>query len=473
MIFNSNISANEADKNSCGIVRHDNINICYIGGGSQGWAWKLMSDLYSEEDISGTIRLYDIDTEAAKANEIIGNRMFSYEGAKSKWNFVTALSLEEGLTGADFVIISILPATFEEMRSDVHAPEEYGVYQSVGDTVGAGGLFRALRTVPMYEVIAEAIKKCCPDAWVINYTNPMSICTGALYKVYPNIKAFGCCHEVLGTRWLLLKALQEETGIDNPDKSKLRTNVIGINHFTWITEASYKDIDIFPIYARFAEKYKDGFGGNNIDTDYFAQQQKVKFDLFRKYGVVAAAGDRHFAEFVPEYLQSPENARSWGFTLTPVDYRVENKEKLNELSRAYVSGEVAIPIKPSGEEGVKQIKALLGLGELVTNVNLPNMGQIDAHYDIVSETNALFSKNSVKPVVAGKIPDGIALLMDRHMQNQEMLLKAALERDTKLAFRVFRNDPSMAKLSPIQAKELFRKMFENTKNYLPGYAPLE
>lgn len=96
----------EYGKNSC-----SDIQICYIGGGSQGWAWKLMSDLYLEEALSGTIRLYDIDMEAAKANEAIGNRLFAYEGAKSKWNFVTAASLEEGLKGADFVIISILPAT--------------------------------------------------------------------------------------------------------------------------------------------------------------------------------------------------------------------------------------------------------------------------------------------------------------------------------------------------------------------------
>lgn len=453
--------------------KHGNITICYIGGGSQGWAWKLMSDLYSEEAISGTIRLYDIDAEAAKANVIIGNRMFSYEGAKSKWKFITSNSLEEGCSGADFVIISILPATFEEMRSDVHAPEEYGIYQSVGDTVGPGGLFRALRTVPMYEVIARAIKENCPDAWVINYTNPMSICTGALYKVFPGIKAFGCCHEVLGTRWLLLKALEEEAGIKSPDKHKLRTNVIGINHFTWITEASYEDTDIFPIYKRFAEKYKDGYGGNNIDTDFFSQQQKVKFDLFNKYGVIAAAGDRHLAEFVPEYLCDPETARSWGFTLTPVDYRVENKKELNETSKAYASGEKSIPIKPSGEEGVLLIKALLGLGEVITNVNLPNVGQIETAHNIVAETNALFSRDSVKPIVAGKLPDGAALLMDKHMQNQEMLLKAAFERDTELAFRVFANDPSTARLTPLLKKELFVKMFENTRQYLPGYPVLK
>lgn len=449
------------------------IQICYIGGGSQGWAWKLMSDLYLEEALSGTIRLYDIDMEAAKANEAIGNRLFAYEGAKSKWNFVTASSLEEGLTGADFVIISILPATFEEMRSDVHAPEEYGIYQSVGDTVGPGGLFRALRTIPMYEVIANAIKAYCPKAWVINYTNPMSICTGALYKIFPEIKAFGCCHEVFGAQRLLLMALKEELGIEEPDRHKLRTNVVGINHFTWITEASYQDVDLFPVYASFAEKhYKEGICDKVTDF-HFMSQNKVKFDLFRRYGAIAAAGDRHLAEFVPEYLQNPENVEAWGYALTPIDYRVDNKKDLNEKSRAYALGETEIPIEPSGEEGVAQIKALLGLGEIVTNVNLPNQGQLTASHEIVVETNALFSRDSVKPVMAGKIPDGVSLLMGRHMQNQEMILKAALERDTELAFCAFLNDPITAKLNLKQARALFSKMFENTRAYLPGYAPLK
>ena len=457
----------EYGKNSC-----SDIQICYVGGGSQGWAWKLMSDLYLEEALSGTIRLYDIDMEAAKANEAIGNRLFAYEGAKSKWNFVTAASLEEGLKGADFVIISILPATFEEMRSDVHAPEAYGIYQSVGDTVGPGGVFRALRTIPMYEVIAGAIKTYCPNAWVINYTNPMSVCTGALYRIFPDIKAFGCCHEVFGAQRLLLMALKEELGIEEPDRHKLRTNVVGINHFTWITEASYKEVDLFPIYARFVEKhYKEGICDKVTDF-HFMSLNKVKFDLFQRYGVIAAAGDRHLAEFVPEYLQNPENVEAWGYALTPIEYRIDNKKELNEKSRAYASGAAPIPIEPSGEEGVAQIKALLGLGEIVTNVNLPNRGQLQASQEIVVETNALFTRDSVRPVMAGALPDGVALLMGRHMQNQEMIVKAALHRDTKLAFEAFCNDPITARLSFQQAKELFVRMFENTRQYLPDYAPL-
>lgn len=452
------------EKDSC-----KDINICYIGGGSQGWAWKLMSDLYLEEALSGTIRLYDIEEEAARANEVIGNRMFEYEGAKSEWTFVTASTLKEGLTGADFVIISILPASFEEMRSDVHAPEAYGIYQSVGDTVGPGGLFRALRTIPMYEVIANAIRDYCPQAWVINYTNPMSLCTGALFKIFPDIKAFGCCHEVFGAQRLLLMALQEEVGIEEKDRHALRTNVVGINHFTWITEAVYKNIDLFPLYRNFVEKHYEEGICDKITDFHFMSQNRVKFDLFKKYGVIAAAGDRHLAEFMPDYIQNLETVAYWQYALTPVDYRVENKKELNEKSRAYAAGELPIPIEPSGEEGVAQIKALLGLGEIVTNVNLPNIGQLDAPLGIVVETNALFSNNSVRPLIAGGMPDGVRLLMGSHMQNQEMILKAALERDRKLAFHAFCNDPMTAKLTRVKAQNLFDQMFENTKDYLPGY----
>ena len=112
----------------------ENVKIAYIGGGSRGWAWGLMSDLATASDMSGQVELYDIDFEAAKANETIGNKYNKLSGTSSEWNYKAVKTIGEALTGADFVIISILPGTFDEMESDVHAPEEYGIYQSVGDT---------------------------------------------------------------------------------------------------------------------------------------------------------------------------------------------------------------------------------------------------------------------------------------------------------------------------------------------------
>ena len=138
----------------------EDIKIAYIGGGSRGWAWGFMSDLVSAEDISGSVYLYDIDKPAAKNNEIIGNRYNEVEGAKTHWDYKAVDTIGEALDGANFVIISILPGTFDEMASDVHTPEKYGIYQSVGDTSGPGGIVRAMRTLPMYEGFAENIKKC-------------------------------------------------------------------------------------------------------------------------------------------------------------------------------------------------------------------------------------------------------------------------------------------------------------------------
>ena len=236
------------------------LKIAYIGGGSHAWAWVFMTDLSKETSISGTVRLYDIDREAAHDNEIIGKRLFSREDVKGQWEFETSESLGTALEGADFVVISILPGTFDEMESDVHLPERYGIYQSVGDTTGPGGLVRALRTIPMFAEIAEAIHTYCPDAWVINYTNPMSLCVKTLYHVFPGIKAFGCCHEVFGTQKVLRDIVRMETGIKEIEREEILVDVIGINHFTWFTKASYKDIDLFPVYQNFIERnFEEGY----------------------------------------------------------------------------------------------------------------------------------------------------------------------------------------------------------------------
>ena len=217
--------------------RVSDVQIAYIGGGSRGWAWTFMTDLALEPSMSGTIRLYDIDEEAAKANEVIGNRVSAREEAVGKWKYKTYSTIGEALTGADFVVISILPGTFDEMAVDVHMPERLGIWQSVGDTAGPGGIIRALRTIPMYVTIAEAIRDYAPKAWVINYTNPMSLCVKTLYHVFPEIKAFGCCHEVFGTQKVLRGIVEEVYGLKDIPRQDIYVNVLGINHFTWFDYA--------------------------------------------------------------------------------------------------------------------------------------------------------------------------------------------------------------------------------------------
>ena len=450
-----------------------NLQIAYLGGGSRGWAWGFMTDLATDPEISGTIRLYDIDKEAAERNRVIGQKISAHPNAVSRWSYEVSNTLQEALTGADFVVISILPGTFREMQSDVHLPERVGVWQPVGDTVGAGGFMRALRTIPMYVEIAEAIRDFAPDAWVINYTNPMSLCVRTLYEVFPAVRAFGCCHEVFGTQKLLCTMLKAEEGVSDVRRQDLRTTVTGINHFTWITAASWGTTDLMPLYARFAEKYAEsGFEegqDKNWMNSHFACAHRVKFDLFRRYGAIAAAGDRHLAEFVaPWYTKDPETIRSWMFNLTSVSWRMQDLEDRLARSDRLIRGEEEPALKTSGEEGHLLLKALLGLGDMVSNVNVPNRGQIpDLPLGAVVETNALFGRNRIEPLFAGPMPASIRPLVTRHVLNQENTLTAALNCDRKLGFTTFMNDPQLAAVSPAEGEKLFNDMLENQKEYLP------
>lgn len=451
----------------------EGVKIAYVGGGSRGWAWGLMSDLVSAGDISGSVALYDTDGKAAENNAVIGELFNSADGAASRWSYKAYPTLEGALEGADFVIISILPGTFKEMASDVHTPEKYGIWQSVGDTTGPGGIIRALRTMPMFRVIAEAIGRVCPDAWVINYTNPMTVCVRTLYKVFPKIKAFGCCHEVFGTQRLLAEALADISGCEIPARADVRVNVVGVNHFTWLTSAKYRDVDLFPVYEKFIEKYgKTGYAKDIKETvRRFACDHRVKFDLFRRYGSIAAAGDRHLAEFCDGdvYLASPETVASWGFGLTEVAWRVDDLKNRLEKSRGYLSGELKPVIKRTGEDSVNQIRALLGLRTFVTNVNLPNRGQIpDLPRDAVVETNAVFSAGGVVPVLAGELPDGIKGLVGRTVKEQELIAEAGDKLDLGVAFEAFVSDP-LVRISRPDAEKLFSEMIENTKEYLTAY----
>ncbi|MGN0387050.1 MAG: alpha-glucosidase/alpha-galactosidase [Lachnospiraceae bacterium] len=456
----------------------EDMKICYIGGGSRGWAWTFMTDLAMEKALSGTIRLYDIDREAARNNEIIGNHLSDRKEAVGKWKYEVKDTYEEALSGADFVIISILPGTFDEMEIDVHAPEKYGIYQSVGDTAGPGGMIRALRTLPMFLEFGEKIKQYCPDAWVINYTNPMSLCIKMLYHAFPAIKAFGCCHEVFGTQKVLAGILKEEGLVcEIPKREDIQVNVMGINHFTWFDQASYQGIDIFPVYRRYIEKNMDkGYSSDEMDRGKdkcFVCKHRVKFDLFNRFGLIAAAGDRHLAEFMPgdTYLKNPETVAAWDFALTPVEWRKQDLKKRLERSRKLASFEEEIALESTGEEGILLIKALCGLDRVISNVNMPNTnGQIpNLPREAVVETNAVFEQDKIRPIVAGELPGQIYDLVLPHVENHDRILRAVLTCDRTLVYEAFAKDPLIAgRLTEEETVTLVDDMIEKTSKYLPA-----
>ncbi len=440
-----------------------NLKIAYIGGGSRLWARTLMADLALEPDLGGRIELYDIDFHAAELNQQLGNWISNHPDAQSNWQYSAVAELSQALDGADFVVISIQPGSFEQMAHEISVAERYGLYFPVGDTTGVPGLMRGLRSALTFADFAHEIAAHCPDAWVINYTNPMTICTRTLTKVEPSLKVFGCCHEVFGTQKILAEIAQLKLGLPaTPAREEIRVNVMGINQFTWIDAARYQDVDLLAML-------RDHIAEPGVlrpytqaeveaqDNIYFDGRQ-IKFELFKRYGILAAAGDRHLAEFVPGFTDSPEELFRWGVIRTPVTHRIASWQKAGEQVPQIVEGRVPFELSSSGEEAVLQMKALLGMGDLITNVNQANIGQIpNLPMDVVVETNAHLGRDRVDPITAGSLPAGVATLVATHVQNQEMIIEAALTGDESLAFQAVFNDPSTA--MPIdQAWQMFQEI---------------
>lgn len=458
------------------------IKICYIGGGSKMWARIFMADLAASEGLSGEIALYDIDVESAERNAKIGRFINQNPATVSKFDYNVYNSLETALAGADFVIISILPATFKEMRSDVHTPEKYGIYQSVGDTAGPGGVLRAMRTVPIYEGFARAIKENCPDAWVINLTNPMSICTKTLFDVFPQIKAFGCCHEVFHAQEFLTVVLKETRGI-MAHRTEIYADACGVNHFTWITKANYRNIDLLSLLPEFIDRfYEEGYyeraGADRFafKTDPFAYGNKVKLDLYKRFGTLGAAGDRHLAEFVPStwYLKDPETVRQWQFGLTTVDFREKKQARQIAETIEMAEGKREFPVSKSTEEAVDLMKAILGFKTVVSNVNMPNKGQMpQLPLGSIVETNCVFSNDNVCPVVSSPLPKGAYELVKLANDNINLCYEGIKERSMKKIFTSFKNQALCSALPDDQAKDLFKEMCYNTNDYLVDYFDLD
>ncbi len=406
-----------------------------------------MNDLALDDAMCGEIALYDIDVEAAKRNEILGNMINNHPLTVSKWDYYVTNTIEECLNEATFVVLSILPGTFAEMQSDVHEPETVGIYQTVGDTVGPGGVLRAMRTVPLYEFFAQKIKEICPDAWVINLTNPMSICVKTLYDIFPQIKAFGCCHEVFHAQEFLGMVVEEKLGLKSrPSRKQIEIDVAGINHFTWITEALYvnekgEKIDIFPMLPAFIDRHFQAgiYHGKQKDQfkyDTYAYGNKVKMDLFRKYGILAAAGDRHLVEFCNNnwYLENLETISKWAIAITPVSSRIDRMNHRIQATLDVISGKEKLEVKKSAEEAIEMMKAILGLGDLKTNVNFPNMGQMrDFPRGSIVETNCIFSKDQLTPILSKSLGTSVNNLCLRNSLNIDSLYEGI----TKEIFKKF------------------------------------
>ncbi|MBO8470018.1 MAG: alpha-galactosidase [Spirochaetes bacterium] len=437
----------------------ENTRICIIGGGSRQWAIRFLMDLSLQDKIGAHVALYDIDRKAAENNKEVAERIFRING-KSHLSVSVASTLDEGLKGVDFIIIAIEPGCIDIRQYDLGLPEEYGIYQSVGDTTGPGGLMRAWRALPLFFDFARAIEKNAPNAWVINYTNPMTLCTAALYKAYPGIKALGCCHEVFGTENFIASIIAKKEEIETPDRRDVMVDVSGLNHFTFVTKALYKGVDYIPYlkemvkdpstFPDLTEKAKKRVA----DGKWFESDHLVALSFLRDFGTLGAAGDRHLAEFVPFFLNSNEEAWRYGFIRTPFSYRVEEDKR--KKSKVYTDEELVAA--PSDEEGVDILLSLFGERTLKTNVNMPNRGQVrylkEGH---IVESNGYISADSIVPIVSTDPSLAVQSMVKRVETEQDLALEAIWNNDMDLLFQAFISDP-LVNINVDKAHELFTRM---------------
>ncbi|WP_138467200.1 alpha-galactosidase [Poseidonocella sp. HB161398] len=448
------------------------VRIAYIGGGSLNWAPKLMADLAQDRRLAAEVRLYDLDGAAARRNAAMGAR-FGAASAGTPARYLASGSLAEALAGAEIVVVSILPGRFEDMAQDIGIPARYGIAQSVGDTVGPGGFLRAMRAIPMLAEIGRAIALHAPEAHVCNLTNPMSVLTGALYRAFPGIRAWGECHEVTKLRKQVAWIANREAGAERYSHRDVEANVLGINHFTFADRIALRGRDMLPAYRDFARAHAaSGWVAAEPDPAdeherYFGDRSKVKFDLFRRFGIPAAAGDRHLAEFLPaaEYL---DDAARWSFGLTPVEYRQREQAAKRTRAEALAAGGGVPAPERSDEALVDQIVALCAGEPFVSNVNLPNRGQIAGlPQGAVVETNAVFSGLGATPVMAGRLPPALEAVAADHAARQSALLDAVMAGEAGALFPLFSSDPLVAPLGEARARSLFQEMIAATGAWIP------
>jgi len=323
------------------------------------------------------------------------------------------------------------------------------------------------------------------------------MCVNALFASFPEIKAFGCCHEVFSSQKLICGIMDMYNSMDDSgkkafmqsdlkgvknslstlgkrfrsfkkpktDRHSIYTNVQGINHFTLINEASYNGTDLIPLYKAFVPMFKENRKPLLKNT--------VKFDMFERYGVFGAAGDRHLAEFIPEnYLPlGKKHYGRTGFILTSVLNR-QFRDVFRRLQiKILANTGIKIKIKESGEEGVLQLIALNGLGDLVSNVNLPNVGQapgLPARTAV--ETNAKFTLNKIEPINAGEVQnDFLRERLTLHAENQRDYVDAFFARDKEKLREVFMRDPSAARLPVETRSKLFDELIELNKDVLEDW----
>src|SRR5713101_6352460 len=426
--------------------------ITILGAGSTVFARQLMTDILQIEGLDeGCFALVDIDPIRLDLAQQIAERLIAHSG--KHWSVRASTERRDVLAGSDFLINTIEVAGLANVRHDFDLPMKYGTNQCIGDTIGPGGIFKALRTGPAWLDILRDAGQFCPQAWVLNYTNPMSILTLAALKC-TTMRTVGLCHSVQGTSRQLAHYLEVPY-------HELEWRCAGINHNAWFTELRHNGQDMYPRLRQRAQ----------VPEIY--EQDPVRFEFMLHFGAFVTESSGHFSEYVPYFRKRPDlivrycregSLGGTGFYANNwPTWRASNDASIREM----LAGTRDLPFERGHEYGSFIIEAIIKNSPTVIYGNVRNSHLIDNLPDGCVEVACLVDRNGVQPCHFGELPEQLAALNRSHMAIHALMCEALLTRNKEAARYALLLDPlSAAVCSPAEISALFDEMWEAERVYL-------
>jgi len=450
--------------------------IVFIGGGSYQWTPKLLLDIADTPSLAeAEIVIEDIDPRPIP--DLVD---FVHHIARVRQVGLRATGTTDqraALEGADHVVVCISTGALDSMQHDLVIPERYGIRQSVGDTVGPGGILRGLRNIPVMLGIARDMEDVCPDAWLLNLTNPMTTLTRAVLRE-TSVTAIGLCHEVT----IALYTLSQILGCD---PREMNPTVAGVNHLPFITAldvdgedglAMLRDVladpdaRARPLAIRGITGHEAVSAGGAFTVDSLLASNRVKVELFERFGVLPAAGDRHLVEFFPGFLteESDWGAR-WGVHLTSIDDRRQwLAHYIREFER--LRGTDDLPREPSGEMVAAVVDSRLRDRAREIPLNIANHGQVpDLPADVVVESMVTVDARGTRGRDVTPLPTVLAEQVRRVSAAQELVVEAAVSGDRTLVRDALLLDPLAGRIDYDALGHMVDDLLDATAAWLPQF----